>query len=76
MMEGCLAAGADYLDITGEIDVIVSAAERSERAQHEGVALLPAVGFDVVPSDCLAAMLAERLPGRGSFNWPSRPAGA
>jgi short subunit dehydrogenase-like uncharacterized protein len=27
------------------------------------VALLPAVGFDVVPSDCLAAMLAERLPG-------------
>jgi short subunit dehydrogenase-like uncharacterized protein len=63
MMEACLATGADYLDITGEIDVIVSAAERSERAAHEGVALLPAVGFDVVPSDCLAAMLADRLPG-------------
>jgi short subunit dehydrogenase-like uncharacterized protein len=67
MMEGCLAAGADYLDITGEIDVIVSAAERSERAAHEGVALLPAVGFDVVPSDCLAAMLAARARGVSIF---------
>ncbi len=25
--------------------------------------MIPAVGFDVVPSDCLAAMLANRLPG-------------
>ena len=30
---------------------------------QSGVSLIPAVGFDVVPSDCLAAMLAERLPG-------------
>jgi short subunit dehydrogenase-like uncharacterized protein len=62
MMEACIAAGADYLDITGEIDVILLAAELSSRAKHAGVSLLPAVGFDVVPSDCLAAMLAERLP--------------
>jgi len=63
MMEGCLAAGANYLDITGEIPVIEAAAARNERAVEAGVALLPAVGFDVVPSDCLAAMLATRLPG-------------
>ena len=27
-----------------------------------GIAVIPAVGFDVVPSDCLAAMLAAALP--------------
>ena len=29
MMDACLAAGVDYLDITGEIDVIVAAAART-----------------------------------------------
>ena len=52
----------NYLDITGEIDVIELAAHHHEHARHAGVTLMPAVGFDVVPTDCLAAMLAERLP--------------
>jgi short subunit dehydrogenase-like uncharacterized protein len=63
MMDACLTTGTDYLDITGEIDVILAAAARSERAIGAGVALMPAVGFDVVPTDCLAALLADRLPG-------------
>jgi short subunit dehydrogenase-like uncharacterized protein len=63
MMDACITAGATYLDITGEIEVILAAARRGERAKAAGVALLPAVGFDVVPSDCLAAMLADKLPG-------------
>jgi len=63
MMDACLRAGVHYLDITGEIDVIEAAAQRHEQARAAGVTLLPAVGFDVVPSDCLAAMLAQRLAG-------------
>jgi short subunit dehydrogenase-like uncharacterized protein len=63
MMEACLSARTHYLDITGEIDVILAAHALNERARQAGVSLLPAVGFDVVPTDCLAAMLAERLPG-------------
>jgi short subunit dehydrogenase-like uncharacterized protein len=63
LMDACLHSTTNYLDITGEIDVIEAAASRSSAAVSVGVALLPAVGFDVVPSDCLAAMLAERLPG-------------
>ena len=63
MMEACLRAKVHYLDITGEIDVIEAAATLDERAKQEGIAIVPAVGFDVVPSDCLAAMLAEKLPG-------------
>jgi short subunit dehydrogenase-like uncharacterized protein len=62
MMNACLEAGVNYLDITGEIAVIEAAAARQDRALQAGVSLLPAVGFDVVPSDCLAAMLAERVP--------------
>jgi short subunit dehydrogenase-like uncharacterized protein len=63
MMEACLAERAHYLDITGEIDVIEAAAALDREAKAAAVILLPAVGFDVVPSDCLAAKLAARLPG-------------
>jgi short subunit dehydrogenase-like uncharacterized protein len=63
MMEACLAEHAHYLDITGEIDVIEAAAGLDQRARAASVSLLPAIGFDVVPSDCLAAKLAARLPG-------------
>ncbi len=62
MMDACLKAGVHYLDITGEIPVIEAAAARHPQAVEAGAALIPAVGFDVVPGDCLAAMLAERLP--------------
>jgi short subunit dehydrogenase-like uncharacterized protein len=48
-------------------------------AQTAGVMLLPGAGFDVVPSDCLAAHLVRRLPGARSivlavagFDRPSR----
>jgi len=67
MVDACLAAGAHYLDITGEIAVFTAilspASGRGEAARAAGVALLPGVGFDVVPSDCLAARLAAALPG-------------
>jgi short subunit dehydrogenase-like uncharacterized protein len=62
MIDGCLASGAHYLDITGEISVFKNAHEQSDRAQHSDVVLIPGVGFDVVPTDCLAASLVERLP--------------
>ncbi len=62
MMDACLKSRADYLDITGEIAVIEAAAARDGSARQLGVTLMPAVGFDVVPTDCLAAMLAQRLP--------------
>ena len=58
----CLAAKAHYLDITGEIAVFESVLARDAEAKRAGVALLPGVGFDVVPTDCLAALLHEQLP--------------
>jgi short subunit dehydrogenase-like uncharacterized protein len=62
MVDACLAARAHYLDITGEIAVFESVLRRDAEARERGVALLPGVGFDVVPTDCLAAMLHAELP--------------
>jgi short subunit dehydrogenase-like uncharacterized protein len=63
MVDACLAAGVHYLDITGEIDVYEAIYRRHEEALGAGVGLVPGVGFDVVPSDALAARLAAALPG-------------
>jgi short subunit dehydrogenase-like uncharacterized protein len=62
MADGCLRSGVHYLDVTGEIGVFEMLAGRDAEARSAGVMLLPGVGFDVVPSDCLAAHLKRRLP--------------
>lgn len=63
MVDACLRTGRHYLDLTGEIPVFESCAARDDEAKVRGVMLMPGVGFDVVPSDCLAVHLARRLPG-------------
>jgi short subunit dehydrogenase-like uncharacterized protein len=60
MLDACMRTKTHYLDITGEIDVIEACAARSEEGRAAGIAVLPAVGFDVVPSDCLAAHILSR----------------
>jgi short subunit dehydrogenase-like uncharacterized protein len=62
MTDACLRNAVHYLDITGEEEVFEALAARSEEAKAAGVMLLPGAGFDVVPSDCLAAHLKRRLP--------------
>jgi short subunit dehydrogenase-like uncharacterized protein len=62
MADAALRTRTHYLDITGEIAVFEALAARNAEAQATGVMLLPGVGFDVVPSDCLALYLKERLP--------------
>jgi len=62
MASACLRTRTHYLDITGEIAVFEALAARDAEAQAAGIMLLPGVGFDVVPSDCLAAHLVRRLP--------------
>lgn len=62
LLEACLAHRIHYLDITGEIDVFALCHRAHNRAQHERIVVFPGTGFDVVPTDCLAAMLKQRLP--------------
>jgi short subunit dehydrogenase-like uncharacterized protein len=63
MVQACLAAGAHYLDITGEIPVFESTFQHDVEARARGIVLMSGVGFDVVPTDCLARYVAERVPG-------------
>ncbi|HLR18271.1 MAG TPA: saccharopine dehydrogenase NADP-binding domain-containing protein [Alcanivoracaceae bacterium] len=62
MMKACLAAKAHYLDITGEIAVFELAQRLNAQAKEAGVVLCPGVGFDVIPTDCVATALKEALP--------------
>ena len=62
MADACLRTRVHYLDITGEIAVFEALAARDAEARARGVMLLPGVGFDVVPSDCLAAHRAHVFP--------------
>ncbi|RDI72527.1 saccharopine dehydrogenase family protein [Halopelagius longus] len=62
MVDACIDEGTHYLDITGELSVFERIKRRGDEAEEAGVTLLPGVGFDVVPTDCLAAHLKRRLP--------------
>jgi short subunit dehydrogenase-like uncharacterized protein len=63
LLDACLRTATHYLDIAGELPVLAAIARRDGEARASGVMLMPAVGFVVVPSDCLAAHVARRLPG-------------
>ena len=60
--EACLETGTHYTDITGEYPVFELLSKFDTAAKNRGVLLMPGVGFDVVPSDCLALHLKNRLP--------------
>ena len=62
MLDACLARSKHYLDITGEMSVFEACHAKHDQAAKAGCVLIPGVGFDVVPSDCLAASLAMRMP--------------
>ncbi len=62
MIEACLRAGKHYLDITGEIGVYEMAKTYHQQALAKGVMVMPGVGFDVVPTDCIALHLKNKLP--------------
>lgn len=62
LMNACIKHRVHYLDITGEYQVFELAASLGEKAKQSGIILLPGVGFDVVPSDCLANYLKSKLP--------------
>lgn len=62
VMQACLASHVHYLDITGEIEVFELAHSVDDKARRSGIVLCPGVGFDVVPTDCIAVALKSTLP--------------
>lgn len=61
MVNACLDVKAHYLDITGELAVFEQVYARDDEAAKRGVCLISGVGFDVVPTDCLAMHVVQRV---------------
>ena len=62
IIDACLRTGCTYLDLNGDVPVLAATAARDADALDAGIMLMPAVGFGVVPSDCLASHVASRMP--------------
>lgn len=76
MAEACLASRTHYTDITGEYQVFERLALMDQQAKEAGIMIMPGTGFDVVPSDCLAAHLRSRLPSATHLQLAFASAGA
>lgn len=62
VLAAAVESGTHYLDTTGEQPFIRMAFDKyGERAHDKGIAVIPAMGFDYVPGDMLAALTAEGL---------------
>jgi short subunit dehydrogenase-like uncharacterized protein len=62
MIKACLASGTHYLDITGEIEVFELAKSFHQKAVDKNIIVMSGVGFDVVPTDCMAKYLQSKMP--------------
>jgi short subunit dehydrogenase-like uncharacterized protein len=62
LIDACVRAGVHYLDISGEVAALEAASRRHAAARRQATMILPAVGFDVVPSDCLCLGVTRALP--------------
>lgn len=62
MQQACLCTQTHYLDITGEVAVFEQGMTRHEAARKQQIMIMSGVGFDVVPTDCVARYLHDRLP--------------
>jgi short subunit dehydrogenase-like uncharacterized protein len=62
LARAAIATGTHYVDSTGEQSFIQMIFERhGPAAERAGVALLPALGFDYAPGDCIAGLAAAGL---------------
>lgn len=60
VVQAAIATGTHYVDSTGEQPFIEMVFDRyGAEAEAAGVGLAPAMGFDYVPGDCIARLVAE-----------------
>ena len=60
--DAAIEAGAHFLDTTGEAEFLRDTQRCDAAARAKGVALVNAIGFDIVPTDAAAALAAKGLP--------------
>jgi short subunit dehydrogenase-like uncharacterized protein len=62
MVTACMKTGTHYLDLNGDLTLFQQLYGLHTQAKESGIMLMPGVGFDVVPTDCLALVLKEAMP--------------
>ena len=63
MLHACLKTRTHYLDIAGEIPNLANTFSYADEALRRGVAVISGAGFDLIPTDCLAKIVADQTPG-------------
>jgi short subunit dehydrogenase-like uncharacterized protein len=67
VIEACIAGGAHYMDLTGEIPFVRRMIELAgERARQAGVKIVNTSGFEAMPPDLLVLLAAETARERWS----------
>jgi short subunit dehydrogenase-like uncharacterized protein len=61
MLKACLKGKTNYLDITGEIPVLEQNFKYDAQAKENDLVIISGVGFDVVPTDCLAKYVSDKI---------------
>lgn len=69
LVDACVDAGTDYIDLTGEVLFVHESIERHERAVASGARIVHSCGFDSIPSDLGVLLLhqAAREDGAGEL---------
>ncbi len=62
MIEACLQTGVHYIDINGDISVFEMLKKYDAAAKEKNIMVMPGAGFDVVPTDCIALQLKNKMP--------------
>jgi len=62
MLNACLATATPYVDISGELDVVLTTLARDAEARRVGILLVAGAGFGVTAGDCIAAHVVRRRP--------------
>lgn len=67
VIEACIAGGAHYMDLTGEIPFVRRMIDQAgERAEKAGVKIVNVAGFEALPPDLLVLLAAETARERWS----------
>lgn len=61
IVNACLDARTNYVDIAGEVPVLEHILSLDQLAHRKGIVILPGLGFDVIATDCMARYVAEQI---------------
>ena len=62
LVEACLKKGVHNLSLVGEIPLLEELQKYHQAALDSGISIAVGLGYDVIPTDCIANVLKEKMP--------------